>query len=316
MGSKTAEEKKLNMKNLRESIEYTKAKKSHQVSSLEYSFKTESVDALENYLITGKKRGSASNQIERLGIYNHWNFINNFILVNEKEYQLLSKSTYYHLEHNNWCFFLGDLVEGFDSATMFKETIKHLGQLFYLQQFVKAVSYGKLIVEKLYGKHYKGGTSIPIHPWFMLQLFCNWQGIELEQRGTYYPDNMFVYDRALKYWNTKNRELLSDIVDELTAFHIKESDEYAKTDEYGNEEDTDFTSADYFIFPIEILMWLAIRREMGLPEYEPSPKNELMQLEINRLPEKVVPWPTDELVEKCKAKLKADNPEIDFELDF
>ena len=308
------------MKTFLESKEYTKKKKAHQTGRLEYSFVTESVDALEEYLITGNKiAGSTKNEIDSLGTWNHWNFINNYVAINELEYALLVKATYYHIECNNWAFFLGKWREHVDFATSFTKSIKHLGQLLYLRQTERAIQYGKLLLKMLYGKQYKGWHVFPKHPWFMMELFCKWQNIELDYDKLNYPDSLGVYENTLQHWDTTDTELLSALIDKLSDFHIKQSSEYeqeTEKDENGDGYDLEFTSADYFIFPIEILIWLAIRREMGLPEYEPSPKNELMQLEINRLPEKVVPWPTDELVEKCKAKLKADNPEIDFELDF
>ncbi|MFI8605656.1 hypothetical protein ACIGCP_14420 [Cellulophaga baltica] len=111
--------------------------------------------------------------------------------------------------------------------------------------------------------------------------------------------------------------MLSDDIDSLTKFHIAQSDEDEQgnaNDENGDGYDLEFTSADYFIFPIEILMWLAIRRDLGLPKYSASSQNKLMLMEINQLPTKKISKHEDALIEKCKNKLMQKNTDITFEL--
>ncbi|WKX76200.1 hypothetical protein [Zobellia laminariae] len=302
------------MKTLEESVKYTIRKKEHQISRLENSHFNESYDSLNKFLTNEKGRGSVALRIEYLSTWYHWNFIHNFISNDKLHYNALAKSNFYALECNNWRFLLGELVETFDSAISLTTSIKHLAQMLYLGQKERAVAYGNLLLKMLYGKQYDGGMFFPTHPWFMLELFCKWQGKKLEQKGTRYPDSLGVYERALDNWNTEDIRLVSDIIDDLTKFHIAQSDEDVTTDEHGNEFSPEFTKSNYFIFPVEILMWLSIRKDLGLPDYTPSPENKLMQMEINKLPEQSIPWPTDELVEKCKAKLKEDNPGVEFEL--
>ena len=65
---------------------------------------------------------------------------------------------------------------------------------------------------------------------------------------------------------------------------------------------------------LPLIRTTTVRRDLGLPEYKPSAKNELMQLEINKLPTTITPAPQDKLVEQCKAKLLKENPEYSFEL--
>ncbi|WP_024480403.1 hypothetical protein [Cellulophaga baltica] len=305
------------MKTLEESIEYTTNKKKNQISRLENSHFHQSIEDLKLFLETGKGIGSSSLKIEYLGAWYHWNFIYKYLVDQEIKYDLLSASTYYNLECNNWCYFLGKWKENFKSATSFTKSIKHLGQMLYLGQKEDAIQYGYFLLKMLYGKQYDGWIVFPTHPWFLLELFCRWQNINLDYEKLNYPNNLGVYQSALDNWNTIDTQLLSDNIDSLTKFHIAQSDEDEQgnaNDENGDGYDLEFTSADYFIFPIEILMWLAIRRDLGLPEYRASSQNKLMQMEINQLPTKKISKHEDTLIEKCKNKLMQENPDITFEL--
>ena len=87
---------------------------------------------------------------------------------------------------------------------------------------------------------------------------------------------MGVYIEALKCWDTTDTTLLAKIINDLTDFHIAESDE----NEY-EDRTPDFPSSDYFIFPIEMLLWLNIRQKIGLPDY--TPDNELMFAKIRSI---------------------------------
>ncbi|WP_271782003.1 hypothetical protein [Aquimarina algiphila] len=305
------------MKTLEESIEYTIEKKEYQTSTSKNSHFNEPNQDLKKFLINEKGRGSVALNFGYITTWYHWNFINDFVTNSKLDYNTLTLSTYYASECNNWEYSLGKLVETYDDATSLTNSVKHLAQMLYLGQKEKSISYGNLLLKMLYGKQYDGWITFPTHPWFMLELFCKWQGKELEQAGTRYPDSLGVYQEALNHWDTTDTQLLSDIVDTLTEFHIIQSDEDEQgtvNDENGDGYDLEFTRADYFIFPVEILMWLAIRRDLDLPDYIPSPNNKLMQMKINKLPNVIIPEYKDELVEKCKAKLKKDNPNIEFEL--
>ncbi len=300
------------MKNLEEAIIYTRDKKKYQIDELKESFLEESISDMKNYI---NETGTLSGAIIGVGYlttWYHWNFIDTFLTKHRVDYSLLSKRTILGVESNNIDFFLGEKIDTYDSAESFTNSIKHLAQMLYLGWEDKAVSYGDLLLNMLYGKQYKGWHSSQKHPWFMLELFCKWQGIALDYAQLRNPNDMGVYQKALDNWDTEDTQLLSTIIDDLTEFHIQQSDEYEHKDKY----DGDFTDADYFIFPIEILMWLSIRRIMGLAEYNPSPKNQLMQMEINKLPTEIFPYHKDELVEQVKEKLLKENPTLKFELNY
>lgn len=301
------------MKSFIEAVEYTRQKKTHQTQKLKKSHFEEPNEELKSYIEEKAHLSFVGSNFNYLANWNFWHFIHLFIKDNKVEYSYLSAATGLALEANNWDFALGKISDTYKNAIPFDKSTMHLGQMLYMGWFDKAQKYGNLVLKMLYGKQYNGWIEKPLYPWFMIELFCRWQKITLDKRKLKWPDHLDIYGEALAEWDTADDQRLKDIVYKLSSFHIAQSDENVATDEYGNEFSPEFTSADYFIFPVEILAWLAIRKEMGLPNYTPN-HNELMQLEINRLPEQNIPYPQDELVERCKAKLLADNKGLNFEI--
>jgi hypothetical protein len=118
---------------------------------------------------------------------------------------------------------------------------------------------------------------------------------------------MGIYQDVIDNWNTENPDLLSRLVNEMSSYHIAQSDEY----EY-KDRTPDFPSSDYFIYAIEILLWLNIRYRMGLPDY--TTNNELMELPINNWHTQRTAIPEIKLIEKAKTKLLKDYPGIEFEI--
>ena len=159
----------------------------------------------------------------------------------------------------------------------------------------------------LYGKQYKGWHPGYKHPWFMLEIFCRWQGIKLDYSRLNFPEDMEVYSQVLQHWDTNDNVLLSKLVNEMVDFHISESDE----DEH-EDYVPDFSSSDYFIYPIEILLWLNVRERMGLTEY--FAENDLLKMPINNWHTQQVAIPIIELVEHAKIKLQSEYPDTHFEL--
>lgn len=141
----------------------------------------------------------------------------------------------------------------------------------------------------------------------MLELFCKWQGIELDYSRLNYPKDMNVYAKALQNWDTNDEVVLSNLVNDLAEFHISESDESEKANNI-----PDFPSSDYFIYPVEILLWLNIRNRMGLAEY--AGDNALINLSVNNWHTQEVEIPTIELVNQAKAKLRTEYPDTEFYL--
>lgn len=300
------------MESLESVIKYTEKKKKFQLRDNDAKLKDRK-NALIEYINNQKDDSSVGLNFERLSNQYLWQFISNYLQNKELNYDSLAKSTNLALEANNWDYTLGTISPTYDSAILFNYSAMHLGQLLYLGWGDQAKAYGNFLIKMLYSKHYTGGNAWAKHPWFILMLFCKWQDIVLDKSKLHYPEDMGVYQAAMDDWDTADINLLTNLINQLCDFHIKQSDEDVTMDEYGGEDGPEFSSSDYFIFPVEILTWLAIRKQLALPAYEA--KHDLMRLEINQLPDAIIPFEEDELVLKCKAKLVNDNPGLTFGLD-
>ncbi|WP_051666725.1 hypothetical protein [Pedobacter sp. R20-19] len=301
------------MDDLVKAIAYTKKKKEFQIKKSLDSHFEEPLEDLEGYLKDKKHRSSVGLNFERLASFYLWQFLDNYIQTKKLNFNLISKNTSLTVEANNWHYALGSTSPTYHSAVLFQYSTMHLGQLMYLGWVDQAKAYGNFLIKMLYSKHYTGGNAWAKHPWFILMLFCKWQDIVLDKSKLHYPEDMGVYQAAMDDWDTADINILANLINQLCDFHIKQSDEDVTMDEYGGEDGPEFSSSDYFIFPVEILTWLAIRKQLGLPAYEA--KHDLMRLEINQLPDAIIPFEEDELVLKCKAKLVNDNPGLTFGLD-
>lgn len=297
------------MKNLEDSIQYTLDKKKYQLSNLKASFLDDSNQAIENFINDNGKLSSALISLEYLPTWYLWLFNENFLSNSACDYNLLAQSTTFAIEANNVNYFFGKKIATYTSATQFTEAIKHCAQALIMGWDELAKNYLNLLIKMLYGKQYKGRVY-ESHAWFMLELLCQWAGVTLDEERVQCTDGYGKYNLAMNEepWDTKDSAHFAELMDELAEYHIRQSDEYERK----YESDPEFTSADYFVFAIELVLILAIRRRMGLPEYEPS--NDLMKLAINQLPNEIVPIPKIEIIEQCKAKIRADNPTIDFEI--
>lgn len=297
------------MNNLNESIKYTLDKKTHQLTKLEKSFWLESHQDIEGFLQGKESDTSMSMGLEYLSTWYTWQFNHSFLTKNQVDNIQLAYATQYGIEANKVKYFIGEAFPTYGRAIQFTEAIKHCAQALIMGWDELAKNYLNLLIKMLYGKQYKGRVY-ESHAWFMLELLCQWAGITLDEERVQCTDGCGKYNLAMNEepWDTKDSAHFAELMDELAEYHIRQSDEYERK----YESDPEFTSADYFIFAIELVLILAIRRRMGLPEYEPS--NDLMKLAINQLPNEIVPIPKIEIIEQCKAKIRADNPTIDFEI--
>ncbi|MDY0907085.1 hypothetical protein [Pedobacter sp. CFBP9032] len=300
------------MKSLIEATEYTKKKKKHQLIKLKKSHLEEPFEDLKLYLEGEKHLTTVSSNFNYLADWNLWHFISDFINEHKITNKYLSLSTYWAMQSSNWDLALGQISNSYKSAIPFDRSIMHLGQLLYLGWCNEAEKYGNLLLKMLYGKQYNGWIAKPLYAWFVIELFCKWQKIELDKTKLKHPDHLGIYEEALANWDTTDQQKLNDIVDKLSIFHIAQCDEDVATDEDGNEFSPEFTSSDYFIFPVEILAWLAIRKVLGLPTY--NGLDELMKLKINQLPSMTIEIPQQDLVSQCKHKLIEDNPHLALDL--
>ena len=297
------------MKTVKTLVDYTKSKKKYQLEKKDY-FYIEPIKDIEEYIRNEKSVAGIGLALDFISSWFHYNYIYSFLTTTDSaanDLSSLAKSTLLGIEANNWDFFLGKNHEKYYSAIPFQNAIKHFSQALLLGWDTLAVNYGKLLIKMLYGKQYKGWHSAYKHAWFMLEIFCKWQGIELDYSRLSYPEDMKVYAQALQHWDTNDNELLSKLVNELVDFHIAESDEYERKNHI-----PDFSSADYFIFPVEILLWLNIRERMNFAKY--TPNNDLLKMSINNWQIQKVAIPAIEVVEKAKTKLLSEYPNTHFDL--
>lgn len=297
------------MKTIKTLVDYTKSKKKYQLEKKDY-FYIEPIKDIEEYIRNEKSVAGIGLALDFISSWFHYNYIYSFLTTTDSaanDLSSLAKSTLLGIEANNWDFFLGKNHEKYYSAIPFQNAIKHFSQALLLGWDTLAVNYGKLLIKMLYGKQYKGWHSAYKHAWFMLEIFCKWQGIGLDYSRLNYPEDMKVYAQALQHWDTNDNELLSKLVNELVDFHIAESDEYERKNHI-----PDFSSADYFIFPVEILLWLNIRERMNFAKY--TPNNDLLKMSINNWLIQKVAIPVIEVVEKAKTKLLSEYPNTHFDL--
>lgn len=293
------------MNNLTESKVYTTNKKAEQIERLQSHY-TQPIEEIQEFLDDRKSAIAVTTGFEYLSVWYHWNFIQTFLKDGIVDYHVLSKATILGIESNNVRYFLGKKVETYKQAVSFEKAVKHLAQAVVMGWDDLAKKYGKILIEMLYGKQYKGWNGTHKHAWFMLEIFCKWQGIELNYSKLNYPKDMGVYKDVLDDCNTTDLSILERLVDKMSIFHIEQSDE----DEY-KDRTPDIHSADYFVFAIEIILFLNVRARLGLPEYEA--KNDLMLLSINEWSIKKMDVPNIDILQLAKLKLKGNYPGIDFE---
>lgn len=291
---------------LKRIIDYTVKKKREQISKEKY-FHFNPTEEVESFIKNEESDTSVGLSFDFISSWYHFNYIFCFLDKQKINYNDLSFSTLYAMESNNWDFFLGKKYPNYDEAIQFHEAIKHVAQMMLLGWTELAIQYGNLLIKMLYEKQYKGGYPVYKHSWFMLEIFCKWQKINLDYTLLNYPKDMRLYQEILNDWDTKNTIQLSKMVNKMVDFRIEESDE----NEY-EDRTPDFPSSNYFIYAIEILIWLNIRERIGLPDYVSD--NELMKLSINNWHTQSINMPKIKLIEDAKVKLMKDYPEITFEI--
>jgi hypothetical protein len=157
-----------------------------------------------------------------------------------------------------------------------------------------------VVVDALKTPFLAGGDDWFLHPWFLLALLCRWQHRELDLTGCDVPADMGVYADVLAHWDTKDVEEVQALVTDMANFHMG-----AARSNRNDNETNDFSQSDFWFFPYEILTWLRIREEMGLPNPE-AYEHPLMQQPLAAMPP-ATPFPKDEQLERVVAKLKADH---------
>ena len=294
------------MNSLEKSFSYTKEMMAHKIKTMEESHFKQEVREINDYLENAAHRTVVRTSLTSLSSWYLWNFINEFTQSGKIEYDLLARSTYYGISANKWAYSIGQCSTHYDGALLFSDSSMHLAQLVCLGLSQEAITYCSLLTKMLNGKQFKMFPDNPTFPWFVLDLYLRYNNTPIEESWKY-PSEMGAYGRTLENWDTCDKALFEKLLIDLCDFHVSQSDEY---EHEGNL--LEFSSAQYFLFPPEILMWIRLRHNRGLYVGHPN-LHPLLQLEINNLPLNSFGMPADPLLTRCCNKLHKDNPSVNFE---
>lgn len=310
------------MKSLESSITYTREIMSHKIQTMKKSYYESAINDLDSYLMGKEDDTSVSFSFEHISNWLLWEFIYEYTNSQRVNFDLLAQSTFYGLWANKWEYAIGLISEYYDDCLMFKYSASHLGQLLFLGYDKEMQSYLSLLKTMLNGKQSENFAKYPVYTWFILNVCLKLNGEDMSEKWSK-PDSLGIYDKILTNWNSQNKSLIDNLIHEACAYHIWASNDdscYQKPDDDGlfdfekaGYELLEFDSADYFLFPVEILTWLCVRKKLGLY----AGKNnlpELLHLGINIPPERPVAVPHSKLVQQCVNKLKKDNPNIQFDI--
>ena len=282
------------MNTLTDLIKHTQEKKRYQLRELEKSHYLRPYEIFNDFINNKlSTKSTVALYMEYLSSWYLWKYINDFIENDKVDYSLLAQSTCWGYHGNLLNYLIGQLAPKYDSCVLLRTAVMHLAQMMMLGWDELSIRYGKMIIDMLNGKYYKGGQPKPIYVWFIIELFCKWQKITLDKSVLNMPDSLQIYEMALQYLDSSDVDIIQKIVNDLAAFHIQNSDEYVKTDKYGNESSAEFVSSDYFIFPMEISMFLSVRKRLCIPENNSN--NELISLSINHFPSDSIKFPVENI---------------------
>lgn len=297
------------MINLKEAIKYTKKKKQQQLDKLGKMKTEDSIRDLNEYLSGKKHVTSVSLKFENLSTWYHWKFISDYINEGIVDYKNLAESSKYFILALDWHIALGQIFPDYENVIPQTKITNHLAQLMILGWKDEVTKMGDTLINMLYSKYLKGGNSNKRHSWFIIELYCKLVNIQLEKEKLNYPKSLDVYEASLSLLSTNNSEVLNNLINSLSDYHIINSDENVKMDSLNNEASTEFDSSDYFIFPVEILAFLYLRMKSGF-QLNNHFEHPLMQLEISKFPNQPLQKPKiEKLIENCIIKLKKDFPQ-------
>ncbi|WP_123774169.1 hypothetical protein [[Flexibacter] sp. ATCC 35103] len=150
----------------------------------------------------------------------------------------------------------------------------------------------KIINKGLNTNFINGGVNFKPATWFIIEIANKGYNNTIDYSQYNYPENMGVYQEALKNWNTNDLNLLDNIVSKLCDYHLSQAS-------YGDDENSieiQFGQDNWFVYAFEILTWLSIREMVGLQNPEKF-SHPLMDLELNKLTNESDSFPKNELSE-------------------
>ena len=120
------------------------------------------------------------------------------------------------------------------------------------------------------------GLEYDFAGWFLLELHCRLHHTTFDHSKADYPRRFIPYEEVLAHWDTPDPAEVDRLVWLLADRHLEQT---VIQDESTPEEDEDFFEFDHpilWLYPYEILAWLAIRAHLGLAN-PPAFSHPLMQ---------------------------------------
>ncbi len=108
-----------------------------------------------------------------------------------------------------------------------------------------------------------GQDDIPAS-WFLLELYCKLEGRDFNRDNADYPELMIPYEEVLEKWDTDDLKEVNRLVYNMADYHL----EQAKEPSDDNDKYSEFERSVVWLFPYEILAWLALRKKVGLQNPE------------------------------------------------
>jgi len=157
------------------------------------------------------------------------------------------------------------------------------------------------LLDLLLNERHQSGTLFR-HFWFLMHLYCDAKGLELDTSKYSYPEDMSPYAEVLADWRTPDLVKVQAFVSAMADFHVQEARTTA------HDEIAEFDTEDRMLFPYEILAFLRMREWQGLtnPEVFEHP---LMQQPLAKQPKDVpLAVPETPLLDQVVVKFQQEYP--------
>ncbi|GEM_PF-2172365 len=100
--------------------------------------------------------------------------------------------------------------------------------------------------------------------WFLLELHCKQHKVDFDRDKADYPELFVPYQAVLEHWDSTDLTKIDQLVYLLCDMHLQQTEQQ---DEDTPEEDVEYFEFDeptLWLYPYEILAWLALREHNGL----------------------------------------------------
>ena len=129
--------------------------------------------------------------------------------------------------------------------------------------FIDSIAYGRQEDPEHEGiyihKIILSGENDHLIGWFLLDLYCEVYNRTYDSKSAKYPKDMLFFSEIVKKWDTKDMIEVDKFVYLMSEYHLMNTQEERTDDDLFV-----FDNSRYWLFPIEILAWLKLRKMHGL----------------------------------------------------